>query len=208
MTVKFRQHTRLVNVPVKQNSDWLNSLKVAVVNKFRDLLSPDGKEAEVIFEKMKNNLLFQVYNADHGEFIDLTKATLLTEKAKLRLQMTPMTYGEADGTAPSIKELVSLLICIATLHIVTIKKDSMLLSSLSQGNMNRRIYPCLLQLHNILTLLPTNNGLPLLLARLHESEYASVVFTQFPWNLPRIKFTRIKIVYIMMTSILYELHPG
>ena len=118
MTVKFRQHTRLVNVPVEQNSDWLNSLKVAVVNRFRDLLSPDGKEAELIFEKMKNNLLFQVYNVDHEEYVDLTNDTMLTEKAKLRLQMTPMALGEPDGTAPSIRELVSLLICITLSHIV------------------------------------------------------------------------------------------
>ena len=130
MTVKFRQHTRIVNVPVEQNSDWLNSIKVAVVAKFHDLLFPDAKEAELIFEKMKNNLLFQVYNADHGEFIDLTNDTILTEKAKLRLVMIPMTYGEADGTASSVKELVSLLICIALLHIVAIKKDNTLLSSL------------------------------------------------------------------------------
>ena len=97
---------------MERNSDWLNSLKVAVVNNFRDLLSPDGKGAELIFEKMENNLVFQVYNADHGEFIDLTNDTMLTEKAKLRLQMTPMTDGEADGTAQCIKELVSFLICI------------------------------------------------------------------------------------------------
>ena len=59
ISVKFQRITRLVKLPAKQNSGWLNSFKLNVRETFQDMLSDE------------DSIDLQVYNSLVDEYIKL-----------------------------------------------------------------------------------------------------------------------------------------
>ena len=124
VVVKIKSNTRIVNIPLEQNNGWLDTLKMAVVKTFQDVLAHGEKETEFSLEKVADAFLFQVYDPEFEEFVDLTDETVLPRKARLKLQPIAKSYGNADRTAWSSKEMVSLLIISFTFNIYPLLKSS------------------------------------------------------------------------------------
>ena len=106
--VVFGKHTRRVNIPARQGNEWMNSLKLAVVENFLDLLSPNGKQAEATFEKVKDGILLQVYDQTYDAFVDMTNDEVLPENANLKLEVINNCHEGTGGKALLKEYTVSL----------------------------------------------------------------------------------------------------
>ena len=134
ITVKFRNHTRLVFIPAQQKEEWLEVVKVTAVKKFKDVFFSDGQEEASVLETMKDNLLFQVYYPSHGEFIDLTDDMILPDKAKLRIQSNGKSLCGTDEKESSVTELSSfppVCVNVRCLHVHVQKQTFDSISDLS-----------------------------------------------------------------------------
>ena len=99
--VKLGKHTRRVKILANQGKGFLKSVKMTVIDTYRDVLLPDKKDKEEILvpdsaendteiASLMKSLFLQVYDSNYKEFIDVTDSEVLPRRAEIKVEI--LTY--------------------------------------------------------------------------------------------------------------------
>ena len=95
---KLGKHTRRVKISADQGKGFLKSVKMTIIDIYRDVLLPDKEEKEDILApgsaendaeiaSLMKNLFLQVYDTNYKEFIDLTDSEVLPRRAEIKVEI-------------------------------------------------------------------------------------------------------------------------